>query len=273
MIDQPELGNRLLSLRKEKGMTQHELREKSHVSVRTIQRIETGSVMPRASTLKILIDALGDTNQEWFTANSSKGIMERAKEFLLIDPDDNLLRRSILYAGIAGVVFLLMSLLDLGMGFLSDAYKENASIGMSVTLKVFMIISFFWFTRGFLALAKLFENKLLQTSSYLYMVVFAFVMILEIIALLFFPDYESVLSLVNSFSVIAIGSIAVIFGIGLIRLQDGLGRVSRIAGKIEIVYGVSYMSLILSFVGVILLFPMIVIEIVLLFKADELFKE
>lgn len=58
-MQQPELGRQLTALRKEKSLTQEELAEKSHVSVRTIQRIEAGEVMPRTITVKILLEALG----------------------------------------------------------------------------------------------------------------------------------------------------------------------------------------------------------------------
>ena len=47
VMQQPELGRRLTALRKERTLTQEELVEKSHVSVRTIQRIEAGEVLPR----------------------------------------------------------------------------------------------------------------------------------------------------------------------------------------------------------------------------------
>ncbi|HEY3430664.1 MAG TPA: helix-turn-helix transcriptional regulator, partial [Cyclobacteriaceae bacterium] len=53
-MQQPELGIRLTALRKEKNLTQEELVAKSNVSVRTIQRIEAGEVLPRMSTVKIL---------------------------------------------------------------------------------------------------------------------------------------------------------------------------------------------------------------------------
>ena len=56
-MQQPQLGRRLTALRKEGNFTQEELVEKSYVSVRTIQRIESGEVMPRLSTVKILLNA------------------------------------------------------------------------------------------------------------------------------------------------------------------------------------------------------------------------
>jgi transcriptional regulator with XRE-family HTH domain len=49
----------LFEVRAANGLTQEEVAEKCNISVRTIQRIETGSVNPRAFTIKIICGALG----------------------------------------------------------------------------------------------------------------------------------------------------------------------------------------------------------------------
>lgn len=58
MIQQPELGKRIADLRKAKGLTQEELVEKCNLSVRTLQRIEAGEVIPRPYTIKLIFEAL-----------------------------------------------------------------------------------------------------------------------------------------------------------------------------------------------------------------------
>jgi len=55
---QPDLGLKVADLRQQKGMTQEQLAEKCEVSARTIQRIESGEVDPRAFTLQCLSDTL-----------------------------------------------------------------------------------------------------------------------------------------------------------------------------------------------------------------------
>jgi transcriptional regulator with XRE-family HTH domain len=42
-----------------KGLTQKELSEKSHISIRSIQRIENGELIPRGHTLRTLAQILG----------------------------------------------------------------------------------------------------------------------------------------------------------------------------------------------------------------------
>lgn len=56
---QTDFGKKLIDYRKARGLTQEELAEKSGISIRTIQRIETGDVLPRAYTIKVLSDYLG----------------------------------------------------------------------------------------------------------------------------------------------------------------------------------------------------------------------
>ena len=58
MMKQPELGKKVLVLRQGKGLTQSELAEISNVSLRTIQRIESGEVTPRNYTIKVVFESL-----------------------------------------------------------------------------------------------------------------------------------------------------------------------------------------------------------------------
>ncbi len=53
-----ETGKLIKELRLKRGLTQEDLAEKTEVSVRTIQRIESGDVDPRAYTLQTIAKAL-----------------------------------------------------------------------------------------------------------------------------------------------------------------------------------------------------------------------
>jgi len=57
-MNQPDLGLKVADLRQQKGLTQERLAELCEVSPRTIQRIESGEVDPRAYTLHCLGEAL-----------------------------------------------------------------------------------------------------------------------------------------------------------------------------------------------------------------------
>jgi len=57
-MNQPDLGIKVSELRQQKALTQEQLAERCEVSARTIQRIESGEVDPRAYTLHCLGEAL-----------------------------------------------------------------------------------------------------------------------------------------------------------------------------------------------------------------------
>ena len=57
-MNQPQLGLKVSELRQQKGLTQEQLAERCEVSARTIQRIESGEVDPRAYTVHCLGEAL-----------------------------------------------------------------------------------------------------------------------------------------------------------------------------------------------------------------------
>lgn len=75
-MKQPEIGKQVASLRLQRGITQEKLAELCEVSTRTIQRIESGEVDPRAFTVNNLSNILdydfNDDNKSneifWLTA-------------------------------------------------------------------------------------------------------------------------------------------------------------------------------------------------------------
>jgi transcriptional regulator with XRE-family HTH domain len=84
-MNQPELGKKIAELRKVKGLTQEELVEKCNISVRTLQRIESGEVTPRSYTVKIIFAALDYTDSLKIskTAFSISGWLEQFYRYVL----------------------------------------------------------------------------------------------------------------------------------------------------------------------------------------------
>ncbi|WP_299675691.1 helix-turn-helix domain-containing protein [uncultured Tenacibaculum sp.] len=77
-MKQPELGERILSLRKQQGLTQEELVAKCNINVRTIQRIEAGEVTPRSYTLKVILDVLGEQLESTVEKETIKPVSDKA---------------------------------------------------------------------------------------------------------------------------------------------------------------------------------------------------
>lgn len=65
------IGQKIKELRIKKGLTQEDLAERTNLSVRTIQRIESGDVDPRTYTLNLLAEAL-DVELETLTVEKAQ---------------------------------------------------------------------------------------------------------------------------------------------------------------------------------------------------------
>jgi XRE family transcriptional regulator, regulator of sulfur utilization len=70
------LYQQIAALRKSKGLTQEELASRSQLTVRTIQRIESGESVPRSFTLKAIANAL-DIPFEYFNGTETQPLNER----------------------------------------------------------------------------------------------------------------------------------------------------------------------------------------------------
>lgn len=262
-MQQPELGRRLTALRKGKNLTQEELAEKSHVSVRTIQRIEAGEVLPRISTVKILLEALGE-NYESFSTTANQ-VMETPKSTL---PGAN--RNTLIVGALAGAIYLVTEVILGAMDFAwftSDrdwGFFTNAAF---VCLTVMMVISYTLFARGIIALGTIFENPLLKGVAY--MLIFATLGIGALdIASLSVDDID-LLWLPYSVASVIIGALGVAYGVAFMRLQDGMGELSRIIGLLEIVTGLLFITVVLFFIAYVVMIPTVVLEILLLYRGYE----
>lgn len=73
-MKQPYLGKKVLELRKAKGLTQRELVESCNITIRTLQRIESGEVIPRTYTIKAIFGVLDFEFYESSKGNTNKTV-------------------------------------------------------------------------------------------------------------------------------------------------------------------------------------------------------
>lgn len=262
-MQQPELGRRLTALRKEKNLTQEELVEKSHVSVRTIQRIEAGEVLPRLSTVKILLEALGESYESFLPRPAPAVEIQTS-----VLPNTN--RNTLLVAALAGAVYLVSQIILGGMNINRFTNEGNWEFNVTATyifLNLVVVISFILFGRGFIALSRLFENTLLKVAIYL-LIIATIVMSIFDVSSLSVDDIKNLWIPYASASLI-FGALYIVFGVSLIRLQDGMGVLARVAGIMEIVLGCMLVTVVLFFVTYIILIPVTVVEILILYRGYE----
>jgi len=70
-MNQPNLGKKIIELRKAQSITQKELVDKCNLNIRTLQRIESGEVTPRGYTLKLILTTLNYQGEDLSAKRSS----------------------------------------------------------------------------------------------------------------------------------------------------------------------------------------------------------
>ncbi len=219
-MKQPELGRKILDLRKQKGLTQEELVEKCNISVRTIQRIEAGEVTPRSYTVKTILAALG------YEFNSLKGLsQEENRDFLedLKEEQPEKVSRAIKTISIAcisGILYFLLGFVEFAADW--SRWYENSMVfsnSLYIVVKVLVLISFSLFIIGFVELGVLLNNSILKLAS-LAMLLFSvlfytyeiFSLFYEIIPFMYFLGFMAVV----------FGGIGIVLGLGIMQLNTHL---------------------------------------------------
>ena len=274
-MKQPELGRKITELRKEKGLTQEELVDRCNISVRTLQRIEAGEVTPRSYTVRTILAAL-DCDPGRISDNDTAGrsFTVWLKDTFLVDIDPErsgtFIIRQINIAWLFGLVYFILGFLESAADYFR--FQEDRiifSIPVYIAVKVAVLVSFFCFQRGFIVVGHMFRNYLLKIMSYV--LIFGVILIISYdIASLFYESVER--EYILGAQALTFGGIGILFGIALIKLQRSFGNVPVIAGIFEIAASCFFLTILLAFVGHIMLIPAELLEIVILYKAVEIIK-
>ncbi|WP_105070122.1 helix-turn-helix domain-containing protein [Nonlabens arenilitoris] len=156
-MNQPELGNYIAQLRKEKGLTQEELVELCNINVRTIQRIENGDVTPRSYTVKNILEALGKSIDEVFKTS------EKQPDVL---PAINYNKSLLGWGMIAGIIYLILGTLNVLVS-INEAF--NTELMPPSIYGVSIIIEYLTLTVLLIAIAHyglLNKGTLIKNASY-----------------------------------------------------------------------------------------------------------
>lgn len=143
-------------------------------------------------------------------------------------------------------------------------FQMNATY---ISLTVIMVISYALFARGFISLSILFENELLKWASYLLVMATVGLGILDV-STLSVEDIESIWMPYTAFAMV-FGVLSILFGVSLLRLQDGMGELSRIAGILNIAIGCVLLPVVLFFIYPVIMIPATLVEILLLYRGYE----
>ncbi len=262
-MKQPELGRKLLELRKQKGLTQEELVEQCNINVRTIQRIEAGEVMPRSFTLKTILNALGEDLKN----------LEKRESSLFENLDFKDIKFSGIYlklAWICGIIYFLSGFVEFAIDYVRF-YEDELIISKEayISMKFIILITYIYFMWGFVLSGKIFNNYLLKIGAFFLIGITILFYGYDMVSLYFEPFYMEYV-LVTQSIFCGIGSF--IFGFALLRLVKPMGNIAQIAGGIEIATGVFFILVFMAWLGLIFLIPSVLLQIILLYKTEELLK-
>lgn len=258
-MKQPELGQKILELRKAKGLTQEELVELCNINVRTIQRIEAGEVTPRTYTIKSILEVLGydfkeiqNNNEEPATISSE--IIEKAA-FLKI-------------AFFVGIVYFLLAFVegvfDYGLWEAGEEISPEAA-PWYIAVKIGIMLTFGVFTFGYYRLSMIKPNVIVKAASILLIIATCFGVAADIYGF----NNASVWQSVQFSKAILFGALYIVFGLGLIRYQTEFGSFALVTGILSIISGIAFLSIILAIPGLFVFTIFEILQLVLLYKAYE----
>lgn len=259
-MKQPELGKKILELRKQKGFTQEELVEKCNINVRTIQRIEAGDVTPRSFTIKTILEALGvDTKSFFKTPTHIEG------KAYLFEEQKSILRAS----WISGIFLVAFSVI----GMIIETYLLSGNNDFSddfiprVIWNIPFLIALFFFLRGYKTIGEVTKNSTLVTAAYAYFIMEILISIVTIGLSVFSFEERIVETLSGIVIAMLFGVSELILGIGVLKLKEHLGSFAQIIGILKIIIGVMLVTILLSPLAAILVVPILILEIVLIHVA------
>src|SRR5690554_4441427 len=260
-MQQPELGQKILELRKQKGLTQEELVDLCNINVRTLQRIEAGEVTPRSFTLKTILNVLGEDLQNLRQPESptvENLNLEEVKFSTLY----------IKFAWICGLIYFLSGFVEFAVDY--ARFYENELIisnGGYISVKFIAMITYIYFLWGFVLSGKIFNNYLLKIGAYFLIGTTLLFYGYDMISLYYNPFYTEYVLVVQS---IFCGIGSIIFGLALMRLKDPLGKIPEIAGGFKVVSGILFTLVFMGWLGLMFLIPTVILQIILLYKIGEL---
>ncbi|WP_298781430.1 helix-turn-helix transcriptional regulator [uncultured Polaribacter sp.] len=256
-MKQPELGLKILSLRKQKGFTQEELVQQCNINVRTIQRIEAGDVSPRSYTIKTILEVLGFDYEEIFQKKYTPGKFDT-----ILCINKNNIYKQLTIAMVFGIIYFLSGFFEIGVDLLSLEKSSSTFKSIYIAIKTISFCALFLFFRGFAIVGGIYNNYLMQITSFLIIVFTLFFSVLDITSLYVWEDF---LGIFGMSKLIAFGVLSIIIGIAIKRLVD-YGDLAKWTGIIEIITGVCLLMIISSPIAVVSQFIVEIFEVILLYK-------
>lgn len=271
-MNQTEFGNKIAELRKKKGLTQAELAEKCNLNIRSIQRIESGKVVPRAYTFKMLSEILDSelTSPETDKLNVAKRFGTKVIEVLTASKKNKKygardMERKLKYSWMSGIIMFAVlipeSLLDIAR------YNNDLSASdtpLYIIISIISMVTFIIFMNGYILIGTSLRNNILIICTYLFIICTVIEYGIDFLTI---GNSQGEQKAIGAIFSVTYGFIGLFFGIGLLRTVDIFGKTAKYAAILNIVAGVTFILVVLFFIGLVLLVPIIILQILIVHRA------
>lgn len=169
------------------------------------------------------------------------------------------------YAAIAGILSIITLFPLTFLEILKSLDKlEGGLISLYIFVLLVALILYVIFVWGFKIIGEKYQNNLLKIASFVLIVIAIIYQGLLILASIL-PAFDNIF--VQILPAVLMGAAMIPFGIGLLRLKMQFGSVATAAGVIEIISGISFLTVLLSLIGVLLFIPDYILLVIILFRA------
>ena len=255
-MQQPELGKKILELRKANGLTQEDLVARCNINVRTIQRIEAGEVTPRSHTIRSIFAAL-DIDFDQIQTSAPPLPSKNAAQWFL-------------FAFLGGLIYFILAFWEAFMDYqLSTSQVINHSPWKYTMLKLSIMVFYSLFMLGFYQMGLIWKNSWIKPASLL--AIAAIVVCIAVDLYMFYNIDTDPLPLMAA-QAITFGSIYTIFGFGLFKYKNEFGNLAIGAGIAATFTGLLFISVVLALVGLVTLAISEILLLIVLYSAFDKIK-
>jgi len=180
------------------------------------------------------------------------------------------MNKTIKYAGIAGILCLILLVPAAIFEILNVLNKLNEGlVALYIFITFLSLVVYIVFMHGFRLVGEKLSNNLLKSTSNI-LIISAIFYYGYLILILISPNLDNIA--IHILWLVIFGAISIPFGIALLRLEPQFGSLATAAGVIAIITGASFLSVILSIFGILLLIPWYILNSMILFRAAKKFE-
>ncbi|MBI2545891.1 hypothetical protein HYV81_01815 [Candidatus Woesearchaeota archaeon] len=175
--------------------------------------------------------------------------------------------KSLRYAAVAGIISLLSLVPVIIFDILKEFGRANQKfLFIYIALSFISIAAYLIFMWAFKIIGEKTKNTLLVAMAYLTIILSVLFYLYDMLGLLY-PSLDNVFMGVAI--LILSGIVGIPYGIAQLRLKKKLGGVATAAGVLNIITAACFITVLLAVVGLLLLIPTAIVEIVLVFRASK----